>query len=187
MQRRLSSFVFSHDKLAECRPNRQTGMSARHVKWNRFNAAAACGARNCEPHGGVVRKWGGCPFFIMFFPSAFHSLLAQASNHVEGNVQDVFVIAAGCILTLYPNAATSERRSPDRHVDKGFPVNVPVRRPALRGQCQSGCAQRRRGALPPGSLEPFAADDLCAKVASAFWRDETESRQHQHEVAPRKT
>src|SRR6185437_12589951 len=59
----------------------------------------------------------------------------------------------GRILTLPPNAATSERRSPDRPVDKGFPVNLPVRTGAPR-QCQDapsldGCSEElAAGKLP---------------------------------------
>src|SRR6185437_13451908 len=75
-----------------------------------------------------------CPFLpaLSFFSP--WGIQSQTAGFVQYISAPAF--AEGRILTLPPNAAISERRSPDRHVDKGFPVNLPVRRPALRGQCQ---------------------------------------------------
>jgi len=42
----------------------------------------------------------------------------------------------GRILTLPPNAATSERRSPDRHVDKKVSCELAGQETGAPGQCQ---------------------------------------------------
>src|SRR6185503_14053283 len=73
---------------------------------------------------------------------------------------------------VHPDTAP-ERRSPDRHVDKGFLVNLPVRRPALRGSVRMHPSPAGSGTVPvPGPmLFGFASDVWRRDAADTRSRD----------------